>query len=286
MSAARSARPSAPLYSYFALVADDPSVQIVSQRADLVHQGDAEGHRSGRTCRSSRPRRRSRPAARSGPDYYTDVPAGAVAIKNVADLYLYPNTIRAVEITGAQVKEWLEMSAGIFNQIEPGARPTAADRPRLPDATISTSSTASPTRSTVSQPPRYDQKGERHRMPTPTASSTCSSTASRSTRRRSSSSPPTTTAPAAAAIFPGINGKTIIFAAPDTNRDVIVRYIVETGHDQPVGRRQLVVRAAARHDRRVPVRPQGQGFRRRREGVKIEPAGEGEAGFAKYRILL
>ena len=31
MSAARSGRTAAPLYSYFALVADDPSVQIVSQ---------------------------------------------------------------------------------------------------------------------------------------------------------------------------------------------------------------------------------------------------------------
>jgi len=48
---------------------------------------------------------------------------GDVAIKNVADLYLYPNTVRAVAISGAQVKEWLEMSAGIFKRIEP-ARPT------------------------------------------------------------------------------------------------------------------------------------------------------------------
>ncbi len=38
---------------------------------------------------------------RGGPDYYTDVPVGPVAIKNVADLYLYPNTVRAVEVTGA-----------------------------------------------------------------------------------------------------------------------------------------------------------------------------------------
>ena len=29
---------------------------------------------------------------RGGPDYYTDVPAGPIAIRNVADLYLYPPT--------------------------------------------------------------------------------------------------------------------------------------------------------------------------------------------------
>ena len=64
---------------------------------------------------------------RGGPDYYTDVPVGPVAIKNVADLYLYPNTIQAVAITGADVKNWLERSAGIFNQITPGA----ADQPLI-----------------------------------------------------------------------------------------------------------------------------------------------------------
>jgi 2',3'-cyclic-nucleotide 2'-phosphodiesterase/3'-nucleotidase len=33
----------------------------------------------------------------------------------VADLYLYPNTIQAVLIDGATVKEWLERTVGIFN---------------------------------------------------------------------------------------------------------------------------------------------------------------------------
>ena len=45
---------------------------------------------------------------------------GAVAIKNVADLYLYPNTVRAVKVTGQQVKDWLERSAGMFNQVKAG----------------------------------------------------------------------------------------------------------------------------------------------------------------------
>ena len=45
------------------------------------------------------------------------LPAGDVAIKHVSDLYLYPNTVRAVKITGAQLKGWLERSAGMFNQV-------------------------------------------------------------------------------------------------------------------------------------------------------------------------
>ena len=55
----------------------------------------AEGHASGRICRCFRRRRPFKAGGRGGPDYYTDVPAGDIAIKNVADLYLYPNTVRA-----------------------------------------------------------------------------------------------------------------------------------------------------------------------------------------------
>ncbi|WP_200917110.1 bifunctional 2',3'-cyclic-nucleotide 2'-phosphodiesterase/3'-nucleotidase [Jeongeupia sp. HS-3] len=50
---------------------------------------------------------------------YTDIPAGGVAIKNVADLYLYPNTLQAVKIDGATMKAWLEKAAEQFNQIDP-----------------------------------------------------------------------------------------------------------------------------------------------------------------------
>ncbi|MCF3774134.1 2',3'-cyclic-nucleotide 2'-phosphodiesterase, partial [Salmonella enterica subsp. enterica serovar Weltevreden] len=37
---------------------------------------------------------------------------------NDADLYLYPNTLVLVKASGKEVKEWLECSAGQFNQID------------------------------------------------------------------------------------------------------------------------------------------------------------------------
>jgi 2',3'-cyclic-nucleotide 2'-phosphodiesterase/3'-nucleotidase len=95
--------------------------------AGLVHHRHAEGDG---VCKDLPVLSAAAPfkaGGRGGPDYYTDVPPGDVAIKNVADLYLYPNTVQAVVITGAQVKEWLEMSAGIFNQIETGK----ADQPLI-----------------------------------------------------------------------------------------------------------------------------------------------------------
>ncbi|MCV6591613.1 MAG: bifunctional 2',3'-cyclic-nucleotide 2'-phosphodiesterase/3'-nucleotidase, partial [Silicimonas sp.] len=97
----------APLHSYFALVADDPSVQIVSI-AQKWYIGEmlAGGEYAGLPILSAAAPFKA--GGRGGPEYFTDVPAGDVAIKNVADLYLYPNTVRAVKVNGAQVKDWLE----------------------------------------------------------------------------------------------------------------------------------------------------------------------------------
>ena len=53
---------------------------------------------------------------------YTDVAAGPLAIRNAADLYLYPNTLAAVKIDGATLKAWLERSAERFNRIDPLSR--------------------------------------------------------------------------------------------------------------------------------------------------------------------
>jgi 2',3'-cyclic-nucleotide 2'-phosphodiesterase/3'-nucleotidase len=59
-----------------------------------------------------------------GPNDYTDVPAGELAINNAADLYLYPNMLTAVKVNGAGVKSWLEESAKWFNRIDPSKRET------------------------------------------------------------------------------------------------------------------------------------------------------------------
>ncbi|WP_255286715.1 MULTISPECIES: bifunctional 2',3'-cyclic-nucleotide 2'-phosphodiesterase/3'-nucleotidase [unclassified Bacillus (in: firmicutes)] len=111
----------APIISYFALVQDDPSVQIINnaQTDYLVKKlkDPAYSKYAGIPVLSASAPFKA--GGRGGPSYYTDIPAGTLAIKNVADLYLYPNTLQAKLITGAQLKEWLEMSAGQFNQIDP-----------------------------------------------------------------------------------------------------------------------------------------------------------------------
>lgn len=56
---------------------------------------------------------------RGNVNYYTNIPKGTLAIKNMADLYVYPNTLYVLKLKGSDIKEWLEMAAGQFNQIDP-----------------------------------------------------------------------------------------------------------------------------------------------------------------------
>jgi 2',3'-cyclic-nucleotide 2'-phosphodiesterase/3'-nucleotidase len=113
---------SAPIYSYFAQVSDDPSVQIVSnaQTAYVKRAMQGTDFEKYPVLSAAAP---FKTGGRQGWDYYTDIPAGPIAIKNVADLYMYPNTLKAMLLTGAEVQEWLEMSAGQFNQIDPKGAP-------------------------------------------------------------------------------------------------------------------------------------------------------------------
>ena len=84
----------APLHSYFALVADDPSVQIVSNAQTwYIEQMLAGTEHEGLPILSAAAPFKA--GGRGGPGYYTDVPPGDVAIKNVADPYLHPHTVRA-----------------------------------------------------------------------------------------------------------------------------------------------------------------------------------------------
>ncbi|WP_051478548.1 5'-nucleotidase C-terminal domain-containing protein [Arthrobacter sp. H5] len=49
------------------------------------------------------------------------IPEGPVTIRDMAGLYVFPNTLFGVEMTGAQIKDYLEYSATYFNQTAPGA---------------------------------------------------------------------------------------------------------------------------------------------------------------------
>ncbi len=108
----------APINSFFALVQDDPSIQIVTDAQKWYAEEKLIGTEyEGMPLLSVGAPFKA--GGRNGAEYYTNIPTGDLAIKNVGDLYLYDNTVQIVKVTGADVKEWLEMSAGQFNQIDP-----------------------------------------------------------------------------------------------------------------------------------------------------------------------
>lgn len=111
---------SAPLYSYFAQVQDDPTIQIVNNaQTDYVKKWIETNNPELKNIPVLSAGAPFKAGGRSGPSYYTNIPTGELSIKSANDLYLYPNTLKAVEVTGATVKEWLEMSAGQFFQVDP-----------------------------------------------------------------------------------------------------------------------------------------------------------------------
>ncbi|WP_312758704.1 bifunctional 2',3'-cyclic-nucleotide 2'-phosphodiesterase/3'-nucleotidase [Pantoea brenneri] len=113
------------MYSYLSLVQDDPTVQIVNnaQRAYVEHfiQGDPD---LGRLPVLSAAAPFKAGGRKNDPASYVEVEKGPLTFRNAADLYLYPNTLVVMKISGAQVKEWLECSAGQFNQIDPHSSKT------------------------------------------------------------------------------------------------------------------------------------------------------------------
>lgn len=189
-----------------------------------------------------------------------------------------------MEITGAQVKEWLEMSAGIFNRIEPGK----ADQPLIntdfPSYNFDVIDGVT-YRIDLSQPPKYDSKG-----------GIANAGSSRIVDLRFDGKPIDPAAKFVVATnnyraggggnFPDINASKIIYEAPDTNRDVIVRYVVSEGTINPSADGNWSFAPLAGTSVVFETGPRAKDFITEVKSLKIEPAGEGEAGFAKYRITL
>ncbi|TFV57769.1 bifunctional metallophosphatase/5'-nucleotidase [Geodermatophilus sp. DF01-2] len=61
-------------------------------------------------------------------------PQGDVTIRDIAGLYVFDNTLKAVELTGAQLREYLEESATYFSEVPDAGPVTPADlAPTKPD---------------------------------------------------------------------------------------------------------------------------------------------------------
>jgi 2',3'-cyclic-nucleotide 2'-phosphodiesterase/3'-nucleotidase len=274
---------SAPLYSYFALVADDPSVQIVSQAQSwyIRHMLADTEFKDLPVLSAAAP---FKSGGRGGADYYTDVPAGDLAIKNIADLYLYPNTVQAVVITGAQVKNWLEMSAGMFNEVKPGTKDAELLNNDFPSYNFDVIDGVT-YQIDLAQPRKYDNDGK-----------AINADVSRIQNLQFDGKPIDPTQKFVVVTnnyraggggkFPEIAADKVVFQAPDTNRDVIVRYVHEQGTINPSADGNWTFKPVADATAIFQSGPKAKQFIAEVKGAKIEDAGEGTDGFAKFRLVL
>jgi 2',3'-cyclic-nucleotide 2'-phosphodiesterase/3'-nucleotidase len=274
---------SAPLYSYFSLVADDPSVQIVSQAQTwYIKQMLADTEFKDLPVLSAAAPFKA--GGRNGADYYTDVPAGDVAIKNVADLYLYPNTVQAVVINGEQVKNWLEMSAGMFNEVKEGSKDAPLLNNDFPSYNFDVIDGVT-YQIDLSQPRKYDNDGK------------AVNEASNRIQNLQFDGKPIDPKQKFVVVtnnyragggghFPDIAADKVVFQAPDTNRDVIVRFIHDQGTINPSADGNWTFKPLPGTTAVFESGPKAKQFMADVKGAKIEEAGDAAEGFAKFRLVL
>ena len=221
----------APIYSYFAQVVDDPSVQLVSL-AQLAYGKKALAGTPYEKLPLLSAAAPFKTGGRGGANYYTDIPAGPIAVRNVADLYVYPNTVSVVKLTGAQVREWLEMSATAFNRIDPAGAPEQnLINTSFPSYNFDTIDGVT-YRIDVTQPARYERSGK---LVAPEGR--------RIKDLRFNGQPIDEKAEFAVVTnnyrasgggaFPGLVGNNVIVNAPDENRQALLDYLQATRRVQP-----------------------------------------------------
>lgn len=271
----------AAIDSYFALVGDDPCTALVNA-AQVWYARPllaATPHAGLPLLSAAAP---FKAGGMAGPENYTDIEPGPVALENVADLYMFPNTVRAVRVTGAALAEWLERSAGIFERLDPTAPgPQKLIDPRFPAYNFDVIAGIT-YRIDVTQPRRYAPDG-----------TLADPAARRITELRHAGKK---VDPAGEFVvvtnnyradgggrFPGLDGTQTVLEAPDANRDVIARYIT-TLKTIPAPVPSPWRFAAAKITGSFDSAPAAA--RHLDAHPNIRAAGAGDSGFARYTIDL
>jgi 2',3'-cyclic-nucleotide 2'-phosphodiesterase/3'-nucleotidase len=202
------------LSTYFADVGDTTAIQVVNQaQAAYVKAyvtANLPQYKTLPVLSVSAPFK----SGFAGGTDYTDVNSHDLAIFNAADLYLYANTIQAVVVTGADLKAWLETAAKRFNQIDPTLTAEQALVSTFPgynfdvlDGDASMKYEIDVTQPQGSRITNFTYNG--------TAVDPAAQFVVATNNYRASGG----------GGFPGLNGSKTIYASPDANRDVLIKYV-------------------------------------------------------------
>ncbi|MDQ2094179.1 5'-nucleotidase C-terminal domain-containing protein [Rhodalgimonas zhirmunskyi] len=108
-----------PLQSYFSLVCSDAALELIGQAKrnhlrECLRGTPDEGLPVLAAVSSLKTGRRG------GPEHFVDIPPGPLTRRNVSDLLFYKNNFCALRVTGAFLRNWLEISASLFARLTPG----------------------------------------------------------------------------------------------------------------------------------------------------------------------
>ncbi|GGX86973.1 bifunctional metallophosphatase/5'-nucleotidase [Pseudoduganella dura] len=251
--------------TYFADVGDVSAIQVVNQaqaaylrdyvKANLPHYAQLP------VLSVSSPFK----TGSAGVTDYTDVQAGGIALNNAADLYLYPNALYGVKVSGAGLKAWLEKAAGRFNTIDPRrAEPQELVNAGFPGYNFDVpSSDELRYEIDITQPPGKRIRNLRFRG---AALDPAQEFLVATNNYRASGG----------GAFPGLDGSSTVVAAPDNNRDVLIEYI------RRQGQLTRAANGASRSWRFAPVTTKGPVVFRAAPGKEALAR---EAGLANVREL-
>jgi 2',3'-cyclic-nucleotide 2'-phosphodiesterase/3'-nucleotidase len=209
----------APVDSYFVWAGQDPATALVN-----AAQLDYGRRWLAGTPHADLPLLSAMAPNKAGytPDSFIDIAAGPVALRDAAALYVYANTVVALKVTGAQLRDWLDYSARVF----PTLRADASEPQELVDRSIPSynfDAIAGLTyRIDPTRPPAFQRDGSRvagggrivdlRFAGEPLALEREFMVISNSYRADSGKTP-------------GANQASAILRAPDANRDAVVAYI-------------------------------------------------------------
>ena len=282
------------MYSYLSLVQDDPTVQIVNNaQRDYVErfiQGDPDLARLPVLSAAAPFKAGGR---KNDPASYVEVEKGQLTFRNAADLYLYPNTLVAMKVSGKEVKEWLECSAGQYNQIDPAsAKPQSLINWDFRTYNFDVIDGVN-YQIDVTQPARYDAEcqlinanASRIRDLTwqgkPIAEDAVFLVATNNYRAYSGK-------------FAGTGEKHVAFAAPDENRAIVAAYIEsqtkkfgEVNPQADKNWRLAKIHGQTPLDIRFETSPseKAENFIKERADYPLKKTGSDDIGFAIYQINL
>ena len=205
---------SAPVNSFFSMVKPDACVAITNAaqlwyaRPLLVNTP----HAGLPLLAAAAPFR----AGGTGAEAFIDIPAGPVNLRNIADLYVFANTVAVVRITGAQVRGWLERSAAAFRQVDPAVRtPQDVVDLRVPSYAFDILSGVEYAIDVTR--PLGSRIVELHYGGQPVADGQEFCVVTNNYRADGGGR------------YPGLDGSTTILRAPDLSRDAIVRWVESQG---------------------------------------------------------